>query len=293
MWGSLTMLLAEDFVPPCKFEAATNAAIAACDKTDGVPDGVLEDPLGCGFDPEDLVGTTAGECGVITEADAAVIRAIWDGPKRRDGTFLWYGLTRGASFAGLNGTGGTPLAGMPFGVTLQWWRFFLNQNPEWDWQTLTREAYENYWTQSVEEFSAVLATDDPDLTAFRDRGGKAILWHGLADQLIFPQGTIDYYQRVQRRMGGADKASEFVRLFLAPGVAHCGGGAGPAPGGQLDALAHWVEEGQAPETLEATRRDQSGNVVRTRRLCQYPLVARYKGTGSTDEAANFTCSAGF
>jgi len=293
MWGNLTMMLAGNYVPQCKLEAATNAAIAACDKIDGVLDGVLEDPLRCGFDPKELIGTRAGDCGIFTEADAAVIRAIWDGPKRRDGSFLWYGLTRGASFAGLSGTGGTPVTGMPNNITLEWWRYFLNQNPQWDWHTLTRESYENYWTQSVEEFSAVIATDNPDLTAFRDHGGKAILWHGLADQLIYPQGTIDYYKRVQQQMGGADKTSAFARLYLAPGVAHCGGGAGPQPGGQLDALMHWVEEGRAPETLAATKRDQTGKVTRTRPMCQYPLVAKYKGTGSTDEASNFTCSAGF
>jgi feruloyl esterase len=94
-------------------------------------------------------------------------------------------------------------------------------------------------------------------------------------------------------MGGAEKASEFARLFLAPGVAHCGGGPGPAPTGQLDALMAWVEDGKAPETLTAIKRDQSGAVTRSRPLCQYPLVAKYKGTGSTDDAANFVCSRGF
>jgi feruloyl esterase len=119
------------------------------------------------------------------------------------------------------------------------------------------------------------------------------VWHGWADQLITAEGTIDYYNRVLQQMGGRDKTSQFLRFFLAPGVAHCGGGAGPAPTGQLEALLAWVEEGKAPETLTATRRDQSGAVTRSRPLCQYPLVAKYKGTGSTDDAANFVCSAGF
>jgi hypothetical protein len=145
----------------------------------------------------------------------------------------------------------------------------------------------------VEEFSAVIGTDNPDLTAFRDRGGKAIVWHGWADQLITPEGTIDYYTRVQEKMGGAKKTSEFVQLFLAPGVGHCGGGAGPTPYGQLDALLSWVEEGKAPHSLTAARRDQAGAITRSRPLCPYPLVAKYKGTGSTDEAVNFVCSTGF
>ena len=117
---------------------------------------------------------------------------------------MWYGLAKGGSFAGLS----APNAPNP--ITLEWWRFFLNQNPQWDWHTLTREAYENYWTQSLEEFTAVIGTDNPDISAFRDRGGKLILWHGLADQLIYPQGTMDYYKRVQQQMGGADKTSAFA-----------------------------------------------------------------------------------
>jgi hypothetical protein len=130
-----------------------------------------------------------------------------------------------------------------------------------------------------------------DLT-FRNAGGKAIVWHGWADQLISADGTVDYYQRVQQQMGGPQRTSEFIRLFMAPGVAHCGGGAGPAPVDQREALLAWVEEGRAPETLLATRRDQTG-VTRSRPLCQYPLVARYRGNGSSDDAANFSCRAGF
>jgi Tannase and feruloyl esterase len=94
-------------------------------------------------------------------------------------------------------------------------------------------------------------------------------------------------------MGGAEKTSEFARLFLAPGVAHCGGGTGPQPTGVLDALLAWVEDGRAPETLTAVKRDQAGAVTRSRPLCQYPLVAKYKGSGSTDDAASFVCSREF
>ena len=143
------------------------------------------------------------------------------------------------------------------------------------------------------EYGIVIGTDNPDLTGFRDRGGKMIIWHGWADQLITADGTIDYYKRVQQQMGGAKKTSDVARLFLAPGVSHCAGGPGPQPTGVLDALLTWVEDGKAPDTLSATRHDQTGAVMRSRPLCQYPLVAKYKGTGSTDEAANFVCSTGF
>jgi feruloyl esterase len=290
MWGTVVMLAAGNPVPQCKFAAAQAAAVAACDAADGVTDGVIENPRACTFDPGQLVGTSAGACGTFTEADAGVIRKIWQGPRRQDGSFLWYGLQRGGDFSGLSSTGGSPLAPRPNAITLDWWRFFLNQNPQWDYSGLTPDAYEHYWDQSVEEFSAVLATDNPDLSAFRDRGGKIVLWHGWSDQLIYPEGTIDYYQRVQKQMGGSASTSGFARLFLAPGVGHCGGGPGPQPEGQFDAVVRWVEEGKAPDTLRAVRRGQTG-ATRSRPLCQFPLVAKYTGTGSTDDAANFVCAA--
>jgi hypothetical protein len=289
MWGAMVMKQLNNYVPQCKFAAAQAAAVAACDEIDGVKDGVIENPRACMFDPKRLVGTSADGCGDFTELDAEVVRRIWQGPRRQDGSFLWYGLERGADFSGLSSTGGTPLAARPNPITMEWWRYFLNQNPQWDWGALTPALYEQYWDQSVEEFSAVLATDNPDLSAFRDRGGKLILWHGWSDQLIYPEGTIDYYQRVQKQMGG-EGASKFARLFLAPGVGHCGGGPGPQPDGQFDAVVQWVEKGQAPEMLHAVRREK-GAVVRTRPLCPFPLMAKYRGSGSTDDQASFACAA--
>ena len=289
LWGAMVLLEAKNVLPMCKFAAATAAAISACDDSDGVKDGVLEDPARCTYDPRALVGTSSGDCGALTEADADVIRKIWEGPRRRDGSFLWYGLARGADFGGLSGTQGNPPAGRPNPITLDWFRYFLTQNPQWDWTTITQGSYEQLWDQSVEEFSDVIATDNPDLTGFRDRGGRLVMWHGQADPLIYPGGSIDYYNHVTERMGGASKTAEFLRLFLAPGVGHCGGGAGPPPTGQLTAVINWVENGKAPETLAAVRRDQAGAIVRSRPLCQYPRVARYKGEGSTDDAANFAC----
>jgi hypothetical protein len=293
LWGAVEMNAAENPIPACKLTAATAAAIAACDTIDGVKDGVIEDPSRCNYDPKALVGTSAGECGVFTQADADLIRKFWEGPRRQDGSFLWYGMARGADLNALYGSRGTPLKAQAFGIALEWARYFLAEDSKLDWTTVTPARYAQFWDQSVEEYGIVFGTDNPDLTAFRDRGGKAILWHGWADQLITPEGTIDYYKRVQERMGGAQKTSAFARLFLAPGVMHCAGGPGPAPYGQLDALLSWVENGKPPETLPAARRDQTGAITRSRPLCRYPLVAKYKGTGSTDDAANFACSTGF
>jgi feruloyl esterase len=293
LWGAVVMNAADNPIPACKLSAATAAAIAACDGIDGAKDGVIEDPKRCAYDPRPLIGTSAGECGSFTEADVTLIRKLWDGPRREDGSFLWYGLPRGADLNTLWGSRGDPLRPQVFGISLDWFRYFLTQNPQLDWTTITPAAYERLWDQSVEQYSAVIGTDTPDLTAFRDRGGKAIVWHGWADQLISAEGTVDYYRRVQQQMGGPQKTASFIRLFMAPGVGHCGGGVGPAPTGQLEALLAWVEEGKAPETLLATRRDATGTVTRSRPLCAYPLVAKYRGSGSTDDAANFACSAGF
>lgn len=293
IWGSMLENAASNPIPSCKLAAATTAAIAACDGIDGVKDGVIEDPNRCAYDPRALIGTSAGECGTFTETDADIIRKLWQGPTHADGSFMWYGQARGADLSAVTSSRGTPLKPQAFVFTIDWLRYFITQNKEFDWTTMTPTAYQAFWDQSYEQFGSVIGTDNPDLSAFRDRGGKTIVWHGWADQLIPTGGSIDYYKRVQQAMGGAKKTSDFARFFLAPGVSHCAGGPGPQPTGVFDALVTWVEDGKAPETLTATRRDQSGAVTRSRPLCPYPLVAKYKGSGSTDDAANFTCGTGF
>jgi len=293
MWGPLLMNTENNPVAPCKLAAATQAAIAACDTLDGVEDGVISAPAMCYYDPEALVGQPMGECGAMTSEDASIIRRLWLGPRRQDGSFLWYGAAPGADLSALSGSRGDPLQPQAMGITLDWWKYFLTQNPDFDWRTLTRDSYERFWDQSVEQYAMVIATDFPNLTAFREHGGKAILWHGWADQLITAYGTTNYFDRLALTMGGQKDAEKFVRLFMAPGVAHCAGGTGPQPGGQLEALIDWVENDNAPETLQATLRDREGNVIQTRPLCPYPQVARYRGRGSTDEAESFECSDSF
>jgi hypothetical protein len=134
----------------------------------------------------------------------------------------------------------------------------------------------------------VIGTDDDNLQKFRKAKGKVLIWHGWADQLIFPRGTIDYDERVITGNGGPSHVNDFARLFMAPGVAHCGGGAGPNVFDLFSALVNWVENGQAPERIIASR-IVDGQVVRTRPLCPFPQVARYTDTGSTDDANNFVC----
>jgi hypothetical protein len=294
LWGAVLMQTGSNPIPSCKLVAATAAAVAACDPMDGVKDGVIGAPDRCKYDPKALVGTSSGDCGVFTETDADIVRQLWQGSTREDGSFRWYGLSRGADLRAVAASGGTPLRPQPFFVATDWLKYWITQNKDFEWTTMTPAAYQRYWDQSDEQYSSVIGTDNPDLAGFRDRGGKTIIWHGWADQLITAESSIHYYERVQARMGGPKKTAEFARLYLAPGVYHCGGGPGAEPTGVLDAVVTWVEDGKAPETLLATRHDQTtGAVIRSRPLCQYPLVAKYKGLGSTDEARNFVCSNGF
>jgi feruloyl esterase len=289
LWPQVVMVAAGNFVPKAKLDVATAAAVASCDALDGVTDGVIGQPSRCSYDPNELVGTKVGDS-TFTEADADVIRKIWEGPRGQDGSFLWYGMGRGTDLSALAATEGPPPTGKPFSIPVDWFRYFLLQDPDWNWTTLTPSRFELLWKQSVEQFGDVIGTDDPDLTRFRDRGGKIIITHGLSDQLITADGTIDYYKRVLDRMGGSEEVGRFARLFLAPGVDHGFRGPGATPVGEMEAILRWVEEGTPPDKLIAERRDESGRVTRTRPLFPYPQIARYKGEGSTDLAENFVSS---
>lgn len=290
IWPQLVMNESRDFLPSCKEIAFTNAAVQACAGAGGV----ITNPSACGWNPDKLVGRVT-PCGVITQQDAAVMTKIWQGPENAQGKPLWYGLERGASLSGLAATtttnGGAD--GQPFPVAVSWLGTWLQRNPSWDWHTLTYAQFDQLFQRSVSQFSNTMAANNPDLAAFKNHGGKIIIWHGLSDQLIFPQGTVRYYEQVQRKMGGAPQADSFARLFLAPGAQHCASGAGPAPAGPaqpLASLVNWVERGKAPATIPGAMTDSGANVVtKSRPLCLYPLSARYLGHGSTTAANSYTC----
>lgn len=286
LWPQVAMFEAGTLVSKAKLDAVTAAAVQACDGLDGVVDGVIDFPERCTWDPAAFVGTKVGD-ETFTAADARAVRSIWEGPRGEGGRFIWYGFTRGTDLTATAGTAGTPLVAKPFSIALDFYRYFLVQQPAWEGTRLSRAEFELLWNQSVEQFGAVLGTDEPDLTRFRDRGGKVIIYHGTADQLIPHEGSIAYYERVQGRMGGQQRTAEFARLFLVPGVNHGFRGAGPSPVGQFEALVAWVEEGRAPDRLESELRDAAGKLLRTRPLYPYPQYAKYAGTGSTDDAANF------
>jgi hypothetical protein len=288
IWPELVMKESHDFLPACKENAFIESAVQAC----GTTDGVITNPDTCDWSPDKLVGFVT-PCGVITQQDAAVMTKIWQGPETTQGQPLWYGLERGASLAGLAATTTTNgvTTGNPFPVAVAWLGTWLQKNPSWNWQTLTYAQFDSLFQQSLSEFSGVIATDNPDLSAFKRDGGKILIWHGLADQLIFPQGTINYYQRVQQAMGGPQATDSFARLFLASGAQHCASAAGPAPALPLNAVVNWVEHGTAPTSILGTTTDPATGVVTdSRPICLYPHFARYTGSGSTTDASSFVCA---
>lgn len=298
MWGEMEMNLAGDFIPQCKFAAANQAAVAACDGLDGVDDGIIGDWKDCSFDARSLIGTVTA-CGTITATDANLLNKIWDGPRDPEGNFLWWGLLPGAAFNILDNTvpgpGGTTQPA-PFLISLNHFIYWLAQNPSFDWRTMTYAQFLQFWQQSIDLYNSVIGTSNPDLSAFRDAGGKIVGWVGTYDQFIYPQGSIDYYGRVVSEMGGLQKTRKFFRFFIAPGVAHCGGGAGAAPADPFGALVGWVEHNRAPKDLLGVKRDASGNIVMTRPVCPYGENAVYEGHGDTNDEKNFVCkpeAAGF
>jgi hypothetical protein len=276
-------------VPLDKLALATKAAVEACDAFDGIVDGILRDPRKCYYDARFLVrkGCQSSDNICLSKTEARAVNKIWYGPTNKKGNKrLWYGEVRGTDLSALAGPD-------PFPVAIQQPRYWVYFDPTWDWHVLNYCNYESFFDDTIDQMAASgTATDNPNLAPFRNHGGKIILWHGFNDQLIMPEGTIDYYDDVVHTLGGGYKHTQkFARLFMAPGVAHCGGGTGPVPQNPFVYLVDWVENGVAPDTILATQILTDGK-TRTRPLCPYPDVPVWTGRGSTDDAANFVCKRG-
>lgn len=256
-----------------KLNKVNETIIATYDTVDGVKDGVIGDPSKIKVDNKVLA--SAG----LSPREIAAIRKIWAGPRSKAGKPLWFGLEPGAPFL---------LASNAVQLSTDYLGSWLQQNPDWDWKNLSYDDFDKLLLQSEKQYGPVVATDNPNLSAFKQAGGKLIIWHGWSDQLIFPRGTVHYYENVVSKMGGLQQAESFARLYMAPGVQHCSGGAGPDTIQGLDALVPWVEQGKAPAQIMAYK--LNGNqVVNSRPLCAWPTQATYKGQGSTTEATNFIC----
>lgn len=292
-------------ISAAKLALATTRSVSSCDAADGVTDGVIGDPRTCTYDPTKDTSITTSTCTsadgtCLTAGEATSIQKIWGGARNTSGALLWPGLERGTALNAMAGAA-------PFPIPIEQARYWVYLDPTWDWTTLTYANYEAFFNKNVEMVGPVMATDNPDLSKFRARGGKVIMYHGWADPLIMPQGTPKYWDNVKQTLATAKVPVDFAKLYMAPGMGHCSGGAGPNQFGQgssgivaadpkhdiFRALMAWSEKGAEPQEIVATKftnDDPTQPVAQTRPLCVYPQVAKYKGSGSTDDAANFVCS---
>ncbi|KAH8811293.1 Tannase/feruloyl esterase [Xylogone sp. PMI_703] len=291
LWPQFTMRQLNYYPSPCEFEALQAAAIRACDGLDGVTDGIIARPDLCKFDPHSVVGERfpclEGTTTTITSKGAKVAQAIWKGMVGTTGDLLWYGLNPGSPFSDIAATSCSNgvCESVPFSISEQWVTLFVEKNSTFDTSNLTLQQFVNVFHESIQQFTSIISTDDPDLSAFQRAGGRMITWHGLADQLIFPQGTVNYYSRVQ---GLNPDIRSFYRFYEAPGVNHCGGGLGAFPGNVVDQLIDWVEHGKAPDTLNAQGTGKDGR-TKSLNLCQWPLVPQYR-KGDPNDAKSYVCS---
>lgn len=277
-------------ITPEKIPALERAAMEACDARDGLEDGIIADPRACDFDPAAIqcpAGADRADC--LTEAQVAAARRIYTPPTGPDGRVLYAGAMPVGSEGPWAAAITAPAGQRAISEGYASYRRYLDRDVALD-SRLTD------WTIDAEELEALRSrmgtiydATDPDLAAFRDGGGKLVLWHGWADQAIPPEGTIAYFDAVREALGGAAERDAFMRLYMIPGLYHCAGG-------ELDrfdfltAVMDWVESDATPERITAWT-EREGEVTRTRPVYPYPDVARYEGEGNVDDAASFTSAA--
>ena len=271
----------DSHIPANKLPMVHNAMLEMCDALDGVKDGIIENPTRCKFDPAMLQCKGADNPSCLTPAQVESAKALTS-PLKHPTTgailfanHLWPGAELGWATLG----GPKPLVNA---LTAMQNIVFKDRN--WDWRTMN-VATDVDLTDKIDQ--GLLASNNFDLKPFFDRGGKLLMWHGWADPQVSPQNSITYFQNVLKTVGPAGANS--VELFMLPGVYHCRGGPGPDTFDRMSAIEQWVEHGKKPTRLVASGLKE-GKTERTRPLCPYGQVAQYRGSGSTDEAASFTCT---
>jgi feruloyl esterase len=263
------------------------AVMAQCDLKDGVKDGLVDDPRRCDFDAATLLCKESDDpAKCLTALQVGVVNLIYAG--LRDpftGEQIWPGFEP-SSEPGWEGHL------RPFAIQVGYFAYMVFKNPTWDWKTFDYSDYMDYVAMMNADalLGPILNATDPDLRAFGNRGGKMIMYHGWIDQNIAPRNSISYYESVEAAMVRGKgkskwKLGDFLRLFMVPGMGHCGGGPGPTTFDALGALEQWVEKGIAPDRIKAS----NSSTGLSRPLCPYPQVARYKGWGSTNDSRNFFC----
>ena len=293
------------YIPSSKLPALAHAVNAACDQGDGVPDGIVNDPRQCHFKPAGLLckGGETDDC--FTQPQVVALDKLYGGARDSHGGKIFPGFLPGAESGnegwGLWITGSAPGKGLLFYFGTGFFANMVYNKGDWDYQ---HAKLDELVEAADGGFARLLNATDINLKPFTSHGGKLLIYHGWNDPAISALNTIDYYNGVVGALGPASTEAS-LRLFLAPGMQHCAGGPGPdsfgqpgtnAPGDPTHdvqlALEQWVEKGTAPAEIIATKYagDSSKSVKMMRPLCAYPRVAKYKGSGSTDDAANFVCT---
>ena len=308
-WDTQALTLdAASFIPQTKIPMIAAAVNAACDELDGVRDGILNDPRQCHFDPATIqckAGEDSDKC--LTAPQAAALKAIYASLHDSHGREIFPGFLPGAEDGqggwGIWITGPAPAKSLMAFFGIGYFSNMVYEKPDWDYKTFTVDAGLKL---AEEKTASALNATDADLKAFKARGGKLILYHGWDDPAISAVNTVNYYQSVVAKMGQGD-ADSFVRLYMVPGMQHCSDGPGTDSFGQVGklifddpahsvdaALEQWVEKGAAPGTIIASKYagDDKTHAKLTRPLCAYPQAAKYKGSGDTNDAANFVCEVG-
>jgi Tannase and feruloyl esterase len=299
MWNQKA--LSDAPVTPAKLALLADRVMTKCDAIDGLKDGLIDDPRKCNFDPvRDVPACAAGNDGAdcLTSAQAEAIAKVYSGPVS-NGKPFFPGYMPGSEavmslFGGGTGSGwlNVIIAQQPdakpadFNLAENTMRFlaFKPPQPDYDYKTFDFDRD----IHLLDDWSRQADAKNPDLAKFRKHGGKLLMTYGWADSILQPMAGVNYYEQAVAKNG--PDTTEFFRLFMVPGMAHCGGGIGPDRHDPMTAMINWVEKGKAPDSIRASR-EVSDQVVRTRPLCPYPQVARYSGQGSIDDAANFSCVA--
>lgn len=262
-------------IPKEKLPAIHDAVLAACDSLDGAADGVLENPRACRFDPAMMAcapGADRASCLTPPQVDA--VRRVYAGASNpRTGEAIFPGLERGSEL------GWSPV---PVGYAVDYFKHIVFKSQDWDPRLLN---YDGHVAQASTGSNLVFDANDPDLSRFTRHGGKLLMYQGWAEPGIPPGHVVNYYNAARKATAQADTS---LRLFMVPGMGHCGGGDGASTFDMTAALDAWVMTGRAPESIPASR-VRNGLVERTRPLCPYPQIAVYGGSGSLDDARNFAC----
>lgn len=275
-----------------KLALVANAVMNRCDTADGLEDGQITDPRNCDFDPEILECTNGGDGNqCLTTTEVRTVEGWYAGLHDTHGVDWAFRIPRGSElfwrrwYAPPRGVLG---AGYAFSDGLLRYIMFENDpGPDYDPVSFDLDRYPH----GMEYMRQLVRADNPDLGAFKAGGGKAIVYQGYADAAAIPEMTIGYYEDVRATMGGQAATDEFLRLFLIPGAGHCFEPPRHSPDhfDPIAALEAWVEDGTAPDSMLARQLDGNGAEIRSRPLCPYPRVARYRGRGSIDDASSFFC----